>query len=197
MDNSSSVIQRPSSTRSANKDSNTKDSIAPTPKYPLPNFIRLKNDIEMPHIHFGVGYSEKDTHSVIITALQFGFRGFDGSSQFSNSAVIGKAIRTFLDGEANTKGLTRRDIWFTSKLCYNFSYDDIRQSIKSCVSLSGMEYIDLYLLQNTEAPREKMAECWRAVEDAIEAGEVRMGGVRDWGLKHVSNATLQSQVYTY
>ena len=34
----------------------------------------------------------------------------------------------------------------------------------------------------------KRLECWRAIEDAIEEGEVRLGGVSNFGIKHVGLA---------
>ena len=50
----------------------------------------------------------------------------------------------------------------------------------------GLGYIDLYLLHSPYGGEAKRLECWRAVEDAIAEGEVKSGGVSNFGIKHVS-----------
>jgi diketogulonate reductase-like aldo/keto reductase len=82
--------------------------------------------------------------------------------------------------------LRREDIWFTTKLKTNSSYDATRKAIKRSLQRSGLEYLDLYLLHSPYGGREKRRECWRAVEDAIEEGVVRCGGVSNFGVRHVS-----------
>ena len=55
-----------------------------------------------------------------------------------------------------------------------------------------MGYIDLYLLHSPYGGKQKRLECWRAVEDAIHEGEVKCGGVSNFGVKHVSQLPLSS-----
>ena len=50
----------------------------------------------------------------------------------------------------------------------------------------GLGYIDLFLLHSPYGGKQARLDSWRAVEDAIESGEVRMGGVSNYGVKHVS-----------
>ena len=68
----------------------------------------------------------------------------------------------------------------------NSSYDATRKSIKTSIKECGLGYIDLYLMHAPYGGKKKRLECWKAVEDAIEDGEVRMGGVSNFGIKHVS-----------
>jgi diketogulonate reductase-like aldo/keto reductase len=66
------------------------------------------------------------------------------------------------------------------------SYDATRRKIKDSIRKSGLEYIDLYLLHSPYGGAQKRKECWRAVEDAVAEGEVRAGGVSNFGVRHVS-----------
>lgn len=81
--------------------------------------------------------------------------------------------------------LKREDIWFTTKLKTNSSYDATRKKIKESIKKSGLGHLDLYLLHSPYGGKTKRLECWRAVEDAIAEGEVRAGGVSNYGVKHV------------
>jgi len=54
--------------------------------------------------------------------------------------------------------------------------------VKAC----GLGYIDLFLLHSPYGGPEARLTSWKAVEDAIDEGEVRSGGVSNYGVKHVS-----------
>lgn len=105
---------------------------------------------------------------------------------YRNEREVGSAILAFLSSPSNTSSLKREDIHFTSKLASNTSYDAARKSIKQSVKQSGLGYIDLFLLHSPYGGKAKRLECWRAVEDAIEDGEIKIGGVSNFGVKHVS-----------
>ena len=106
---------------------------------------------------------------------------------YRNEREVGSAILAYLSSPSNTSSLKREDIHFTSKLASNTSYEAARKSIKQSVKQSGLGYIDLYLLHSPYGGRTKRLECWRAVEDAIEDGEIKTGGVSNFGVKHVSD----------
>ncbi|KAI9815111.1 MAG: hypothetical protein M1827_002954 [Pycnora praestabilis] len=104
---------------------------------------------------------------------------------YDNEHEVGHSILTFLSSKSNEGGLKREDIHFTTKLASNTSYDAARRSIKQSLKKSGMEYIDLFLLHSPYGGKAKRLECWRAVEDAIEDGEIKTGGVSNFGVKHL------------
>ena len=104
---------------------------------------------------------------------------------YDNEKQTGTAINAFIASDANTGGLTREDIHFTTKLARNSDYDRARKSITMSATKSGLGYIDLFLLHSPYGGKEARLESWRAVEDAIEAGEVKTGGVSNYGVKHV------------
>lgn len=102
---------------------------------------------------------------------------------YHNEREVGSAIQNFLSANP---GVKREEVWYTTKLASNGTYDQARKSIKQSLKTSGLEYIDLFLLHSPYGGKKARLESWRAVEDAIEAGEVRTGGVSNFGVKHVS-----------
>jgi len=102
---------------------------------------------------------------------------------YNNEAQVGKSIKAFLSSHPSS--LKREDIFYTSKLASNSSYDTARKSIKQSVERAGLGYIDLFLLHSPYGGKSKRLESWRAVEDAILDGEVKTGGVSNFGVKHL------------
>jgi diketogulonate reductase-like aldo/keto reductase len=103
---------------------------------------------------------------------------------YHNEQEVGQAIATFISSDASN--LTREDVWYTTKLASNSTYDSARKAITKSLKVCGLGYIDLLLLHSPYGGKKARLESWRAVEDAIEAGEVRTGGVSNYGVKHVS-----------
>ena len=132
--------------------------------------------------------SGRETESMVTHALEAGYRGFDSAEWYANEREVGSSILKFLF--SNSAGLKREDIWFTTKLKDNVSYDATRRKIKDSIKKSGLGYIDLYLLHSPYGGVQKRRECWRAVADAVEEGEVRAGGVSNFGVRHVSLSLL-------
>jgi diketogulonate reductase-like aldo/keto reductase len=105
---------------------------------------------------------------------------------YQNEKESGQAVLDFLSSDANANSLKREDIHFTSKLASNSSYDAARRAITKSVKECGLGYIDLFLLHSPYGGKKARLQSWKAVEDAIDAGEIRIGGVSNYGVKHVS-----------
>jgi diketogulonate reductase-like aldo/keto reductase len=130
--------------------------------------------------------SGREAASAVKWALQAGYRGIDSAQMYRNEKDCGQAILSFLNDKAtNTAGLTREDIFFTSKLASNTNYETARHSIKQSVLASGLGYIDLFLLHSPYGGKSARLSSWRAVEDAIQDGEIKIGGVSNFGVKHL------------
>lgn len=84
-----------------------------------------------------------------------------------------------------TGSTRRKDIHFTSKLASNSAYDTARQAIHRSVKEAGLGYIDLFLLHSPYGGKQARLDSWRAVEDAMRDGQVKIGGVSNYGVKHV------------
>jgi diketogulonate reductase-like aldo/keto reductase len=108
---------------------------------------------------------------------------FDSAQMYHNEREVGQAITTFISSD--NSGLTREDVWYTTKLASNSTYDSARKAITQSLKACGLGYIDLFLLHSPYGGKKARLESWRAVEDAIDAGEIKTGGVSNYGVKHV------------
>lgn len=149
--------------------------------------VKLSNDLSIPQIQLGLYMmSGPETTRSVRWALGAGYRGFDGAQWYYNEREAGQAILSFLSSSENITGLTREDVHFTSKLRDNSTnYDSVRASIRKSAKECGLGYIDLFLLHSPLGGREARLTSWKAVEDAVLAGEVKMAGVSNYGVKHI------------
>ncbi|KAK1580062.1 aldo/keto reductase [Colletotrichum navitas] len=156
-------------------------------KYTLATRLTLANGKTIPQIQLGLYMmSGREVTKAVPWALAAGYRGFDCAQMYRNEREAGKAIRDFLASGENSQGLTREDIFYTTKLASNStSYDAVRKSIKQSVDVSGLGYVDLFLLHSPYGGKEARLTSWKAVEDAIDAGEVKMGGISNYGAAHI------------
>lgn len=105
---------------------------------------------------------------------------------YHNEKECGQGIKEFLDDvSSNIHRISREEIFFTSKLASNSDYATARKSITRSVQTCGLGYIDLFLLHSPYGGKKNRLESWRAVEDAVADGEVRIGGVSNFGVKHL------------
>ncbi|KAF2461652.1 NADP-dependent oxidoreductase domain-containing protein [Lineolata rhizophorae] len=140
----------------------------------------------MPQLHLGLYMTRgNETRNAVQWALEAGYRGVDSATMYGNEREAGQAIRSYLSSDANADGLTRESIHFTTKLASNETYDHCRREIKDSLAKCGLGYIDLFLLHSPYGGEKARLESWRAVEDAIDDGEVRIGGVSNYGVKHL------------
>ncbi|KAI4271983.1 MAG: hypothetical protein L6R38_006726 [Xanthoria sp. 2 TBL-2021] len=152
----------------------------------LTSRIKLANGLSMPRIHLGVYLtSGQEASNAVHWALEAGYRAFDSAQMYRNEKEVGSTILKYLSSNSNTSQLKREDIHFTSKLASNSSYDSARKSIKQSVQDCGLGYIDLFLLHSPYGGKAVRLASWKAVEDAIADGEVKTGGVSNFGVKHL------------
>ncbi|PSR82416.1 NADP-dependent oxidoreductase domain-containing protein [Coniella lustricola] len=150
--------------------------------------IQLATGQSMPQIQLGLYMmSGREAAASVRWALAAGYRAFDCAQMYHNEREAGQAIRDFLANPAeNTDGLTRDDIHYTTKLAScSADYHAVRRSIKQSVAVCGLGHVDLMLLHSPYGGREARLTSWRALEDAVEAGEVRMAGVSNFGSRHI------------
>jgi diketogulonate reductase-like aldo/keto reductase len=153
--------------------------------FSLASTIKLNNGIVMPRIHLGVYLTHgRETSNAVTYALNAGYKAIDSAQWYANEKEVGNSINKFIK-ESGGK-VKREDVWFTTKLKNNTSYDDTRRKIRRSIKESGMGYLDLFLIHSPYGGRQTRLDCWRAIEDAIDEGEVRAGGVSNYGVKHVS-----------
>lgn len=107
-------------------------------------------------------------------ALEAGYGAVDCAEAYGKEKDVGAAILEFLKAQSNIK---QDNGWFTKKIRLNSGYEVTRFAIQGSIKRSKLAYIDLYLLRTPSGGKQKHLECWRAIEDAIDEGEVKAGGV--------------------
>ncbi|KAF4974848.1 hypothetical protein FZEAL_8309 [Fusarium zealandicum] len=147
----------------------------------------LANGLTIPRIQLGLYcMSTHEATDAVRQGLLNGYRAFDCAQMYRNERQAGKAISDFLSSSENTLGLKRDDIFYTSKLAScDVSYDAVRKSIKQSVDDSTLGYIDLFLLHSPHGGKKARLASWKALEDSIDAGEIRSGGVSNFGAAHI------------
>lgn len=163
--------------------------IQPVKPFSVSSKKKLHDNHRIPLIQLGTYQTSGAECSAAVTAaLEVGYRAIDSAERYGNEKAVGSAIVKFIDN--NTLGVDRHHIWFTTKLKTNSSYDETRIAIRRSIKNSGLGYLDLYLLHSPHGGPEKRAECWRAIEDAVEEREIKTCGVSNFGIKHVSSLFL-------
>lgn len=155
-------------------------------RLPLP--LANPNSLTIPAIHLGVYLmSGREAARAVTWALSAGYRAIDSAQMYRNEKDCGRAVTEFLaDSSLNGQGLKREDLFFTSKLASNSTdYETVRASIRKSVKACGLGYIDLFLLHSPYGGKQARLVSWKALEDAVEDGEVRVGGVSNFGVKHL------------
>jgi diketogulonate reductase-like aldo/keto reductase len=148
---------------------------------------KLNNGLIIPRIQLGLYMmSTREATDSVRQGLLIGYRAFDCAQMYHNERQAGKAINDFLASSENKSGLKREDIWYTSKLAScDTSYDAVRRSVKKSVEASGLGYIDLFLLHSPYGGKQARLTSWKALEDAVDAGEIRAAGVSNFGSAHI------------
>jgi len=151
--------------------------------FSLASRIKLNNGLTMPKIHLGVYLMNgREASTAVKYALDAGYRAIDSAQMYHNEREVGNAITAYLKANPDVK---REDIHYTTKLASNSDYNTARKSITKSVKECGLGYIDLFLLHSPYGGRRARLESWRAVEDAIHDGEIKIGGVSNYGQKHL------------
>lgn len=107
------------------------------------------------------------------------FNSIDSAEWYENEGECGAAIKAFLEQHKDVK---RSDIFFTTKLRENVSYEATRASIKKSLKDSGLDYLDMYLLHAPYGGQRLREACYKAVLDAVDDGEVKVAGVSNFGV---------------
>ncbi|KAK0830235.1 hypothetical protein LTR73_003513 [Friedmanniomyces endolithicus] len=150
--------------------------------YSLASRTKLNNSLSMPSIHLGVYLMNGSEASTAVKhALEAGYRAVDSAQMYHNEKQVGRSILDYLKANPEVK---REDIHYTTKLASNSDYARARRSISQSVKECGLGHIDLFLLHSPYGGKQARLDSWRAVEDAIKDGEVKIGGVSNYGEKH-------------
>src|SRR5271170_1084584 len=157
---------------------------------------------QMPALGFGTLIPDAAiTISATRSALEAGFRHFDCAERYRNESEVGEALQAGLA----TEGLTREDIFVTTKLWNsNHRPERVEPAFEASLSRLRLNYLDLYLIHtpyafqpgNDQDPRDQhgnilydngvtLLDTWRAMEGLVDHGRCRAIGLSDISLNEL------------
>lgn len=157
--------------------------------------VDLNSGYTMPIVGLGTYnlFNDECINSVR-TALQNGYRLIDTAFMYHNEERVGEAIRT--------SGVNREEVFITTKL-YPNQYENAEQAIQEALKKLNVEYIDLLLLHH---PGEYDVEAYKAMEKAVQEGNVRSIGLSNWYMEELETflpqitmmpALVQNEIHPY
>lgn len=151
----------------------------------------LSNFVTIPSIGFGT-YKTTDQRdeSVILDALEAGYRHLDTASVYKNEDKIGQALQI--------SGISRKELFLTSKVWKtDMGYESTLRAFRESIKKLHTDYLDLYLIHwptiNTsedwtdDSWRQRNRETWRALEKLYSEGLVRAIGVSNFLPHHLAD----------
>ncbi|KAI9801868.1 MAG: hypothetical protein M1833_002182 [Piccolia ochrophora] len=142
--------------------------------------LRMNSGYDIPMLGYGVYQTPSDiAESVVTHAVQTGYRHVDSAAVYQNEAPCAIAL--------HKSSLPRSSLFFTSKISPKaMSYDAATECIDRTLELTGLEYIDLYLIHAPYPSRPARLSAWSALVAAQRAGKIRSLGVSNYGLHHLA-----------
>ncbi len=142
----------------------------------------------------GLGLWRMDNQGVrdaVLEALKIGYRLFDTAAIHGNEKGLGLAVQEGLE----RFGLTRRDIFITTKL-WNDShgYDAALYSFERSLTRLGLDYVDMYMIQWPAPARNLYLEAWKALVRLREEGRVMHVGVSNFLPEYIDRLYDESGV---
>ena len=152
---------------------------------------RLRNGVEMPILHAGVGgFKDVDATASIQSALEIGITGIDTAHDYGNFPGVAKAL----------EGVDRSSYFLTSKVpgcgvptqglqppCYNntikLGMDDINAMKQTYVDLLLLHFPPLFGCKRGSGSCRKMQEQWKGMEALYTAKKARAIGVSNYCLE--------------
>ncbi|KAL8670177.1 MAG: hypothetical protein Q9168_005274 [Polycauliona sp. 1 TL-2023] len=140
---------------------------------------KMLSGYEIPALGYGVYRTPADVaEEVVLHAFKNGYRHIDSARVYRNEGPCADAIRK--------SGIPREEIFFTTKVPpRSMGYEATKASIKSSLSQTGLEYIDLYLIHCPYGGRSARLGTYLALLEAQQASLIRSIGVSNYGLHHL------------
>jgi 2,5-diketo-D-gluconate reductase A len=152
--------------------------------------VRLNDGREIPQLGFGVfQIPPDDTAAAVAEALAIGYRHIDTAEMYRNERGVGEAIRA--------SGLTRDEIWVTSKLSNACHHpDDARKAFEHTLDELGSDYVDLFLI-HWPLPTlydGDYVSTWKVLEELKAQGRARSIGVSNFQAENLKRLARETDV---
>ena len=162
--------------------------------------VTLNSGYEMPINGLGTYSLHSDTCvDAVKFALASGVRLIDTAHMYGNEEEIGRAIRESM-GEL---GIKREEIFVITKIYPGSDMADPEKAIQACLDRLDIGYVDMMLLHH---PDPNDVKAYKAMEQFVEAGQIRSIGLSNWYVKEleeflpqvsITPALVQNEIYPY
>ncbi|KAM9335475.1 aldo-keto reductase-like [Symphorus nematophorus] len=154
--------------------------------------VLLNTGVQMPLLGLGTYklLATEDVYQAVDAALAAGYRAFDSAAAYRNEAELGRALKKLLPKH----GLTREDVFITSKLCSEDQGERAMEGALHSLSQLDLGYIDLYLIhcpgtQGLEVSDQRnpgnRARSWATLEELHAQGKLKAIGVSNYTPAHM------------
>lgn len=146
----------------------------------------LNNGMELPCMGFGT-YIPGDVskHALIEKAIANGYRYFDTASFYETERILGEAV--------SKSGIPRTEFFIATKLWIDErGYKNAGEALERSLRRLKMDYVDMYLIhwphaaENDDKWNDRNIETWKAMEELVSAGKVRMIGLSNFHPHHLA-----------
>ncbi|MEZ4684115.1 MAG: aldo/keto reductase [Caldilineaceae bacterium] len=153
----------------------------------IPN-LPLNNGHTIPQIGLGTASLNDETiASVLVTAIEAGYRHIDTAFRYGNQKGVGKGIRD--------SGIARDELFVTTKLDGEFQGNDRAiAGFEECLRQLNQEYVDLLLIHWPLPQRDEYIDTWRTFEQLLAGGKVRSIGVSNFKPAHLDRLLAESTI---
>ena len=110
--------------------------------------------------------------------MKTGYRHVDSAVAYRNEEPSAKGMK-----KAN---LPRSELFFTTKIPPGQNdYAKAKEHIANTLKITGLDYVDLYLLHAPFGGKEGRLGAWKALVEGVEEGKIRSIGVSNYGVHHL------------
>ncbi len=157
--------------------------------------VMLNSGYEMPIMGLGTySLSDEECYNSVTALLEAGGRLIDTAHIYGNEAAVGRAVRD--------SDVPREEIFVITKL-YPNQFSDAEEAIEEALEKLDIEYIDMMLLHH---PGDNDVEAYKAMEQAVEEGNIRSIGLSNWYVEELTEflpqvtitpALVQNEIHPY
>jgi diketogulonate reductase-like aldo/keto reductase len=164
--------------------------------------LRLNTGRDMPLVGLGTWQAPRGVvGAAVADALRAGYTHVDCAAAYANEFEVGDALHAAF--ERGT--LRREDVFVTSKLWNDRRKpEDVRAGLRQTLEDLRLEYLDMYLIHwpvvwkrgtlMQDDPDASLAECWEALERAMDEGLVRGIGVSNFSERQLAELIRVARV---
>jgi diketogulonate reductase-like aldo/keto reductase len=140
---------------------------------------RMPSGYSIPALGYGVYQTPAAECAEVVThALSHGYRHVDSAVAYRNEAPSAEGMKA--------SGIARSELFFTTKIPpKDMNYENSKLHIDNTLKVTGLDYVDLYLLHSPYGGKENRIGAWKALVEGVQQGKIRSIGVSNYGVHHL------------